>query len=351
MHRDAVKEAHRLGGSFVYTCSLGFYYWTSPFFSGERFGGALVSAGLLAINRKKTLHSIFNTCQGEISHDEIEQYLESIPEKTYEDIKALAQIMLLCAEKISCSGYRWDDLHELDNNQKQYDSKFYLKDKERLLIASLRRGDSIKARKIVMDLLNGESNSKIINSGDLERLKMIIIEQIVLLSRAGTDSENNAELVEDNSRYFKRIADSKTPEELCNNIYIIFEQMAWKIFSFRGIRHASALRKAERYIWETYTRKVSLKEVAGISGLSAPYFSTIFKDEMGENLSSYLNRLRMEKASSMLRESEAPIYEISKACGFEDQSWFSKTFRSYAGISPCKYREYDGTIQCQTIVK
>ena len=88
-----------------------------------------------------------------------------------------------------------------------------------------------------------------------------------------------------------------------------------------------------------------MKEIADVSGLSAPYFSTIFKDEMGENLSNYLNRLRIEKASAMLRETEFPINGISEACGFEDQSWFSKVFKNYTGFSPCKYREQGGTVE------
>jgi transcriptional regulator GlxA family with amidase domain len=60
---------------------------------------------------------------------------------------------------------------------------------------------------------------------------------------------------------------------------------------------------------------------------------------MGENLSAYLNRLRVEKAASMLLETDLPINGISTACGFEDQSWFSKIFKSYTGFSPNKFRE------------
>jgi AraC-like DNA-binding protein len=118
--------------------------------------------------------------------------------------------------------------------------------------------------------------------------------------------------------------------------------MAGQIFSFQGVRHASALRKAERYIWENYTRKISLQEIANASGLSAPYFSTIFKEEMGENLSGYLNRLRVEKASRLLTETDLSLSEIAGACGFEDQSWFSKIFKSYTGQSPGKYRNQGG---------
>jgi AraC-like DNA-binding protein len=186
------------------------------------------------------------------------------------------------------------------------------------------------------DLLN---NLNAVCNNNLEYFKLKAIELMVLLSRTGTNSGINEEFGELNNRFFKRLEDAKTVEEVIENMYIIQEQMAGKIFSFQGIRHASSLRRAERFIWENYTRKVSLKEIAKVSGLSAPYFSTIFKDEMGENLSNYINRLRVEKASLMLRETESPISGISTACGFEDQSWFSKIFKSYTGFSPCKYRE------------
>jgi transcriptional regulator GlxA family with amidase domain len=65
----------------------------------------------------------------------------------------------------------------------------------------------------------------------------------------------------------------------------------------------------------------------------------VFKEEMGENLSNYLNRLRVEKAAAMLVTTTMPISEITFACGFEDQSWFSKIFKNFTGLTPGKYRE------------
>jgi AraC-like DNA-binding protein len=63
---------------------------------------------------------------------------------------------------------------------------------------------------------------------------------------------------------------------------------------------------------------------------------------MGENLSSFLNHLRVEKACYMLTETDLSLSKIAAACGFEDQSWFSKIFKSYLGISPGRYREQGG---------
>jgi AraC-like DNA-binding protein len=147
-----------------------------------------------------------------------------------------------------------------------------------------------------------------------------------------------------NNRYFRCIQDAKNIEELTDTLHIIVERMSSQIFSFQGMCHASALRKAERFIWENYTRKISLQEISAAAGLSAPYFSTIFKEEMGENLSSYLNRLRVEKARHMLAETDFTLNEIASSCGFEDQSWFSKIFKSFTGISPGKYRGSCGAV-------
>jgi YesN/AraC family two-component response regulator len=156
------------------------------------------------------------------------------------------------------------------------------------------------------------------------------------------DTAKDNALLEVNNRYLKRIQETKNIGELTAVLNSVVEHTAGQIFSFQGVRHASVLRRAQRYIWENYTRKISLQEIARASGLSAPYFSTVFKEEMGENLSNYLNRLRVEKAASMLIETDLSLGEISGSCGFEDQSWFSKIFKYYAGISPGKFRERGG---------
>jgi YesN/AraC family two-component response regulator len=167
---------------------------------------------------------------------------------------------------------------------------------------------------------------------------------VVLLSRAAITADNSEDnkLLENNNRYLRRIQEAQNIKELTEELHLIIERMAGPIFSFQGIRHASALRKAERFIWDNYTHKISLQEIAEASGLSAPYFSTIFKDEMGENLSCYLNRLRVEKAAVMLTETDISLNEIAGICGFEDQSWFSKIFKGLIGVSPGKYRENGG---------
>ena len=328
LHRDAVDKARIHGGSYIYVCPAGYAFWTSPFYSGERFAGALLSGGVQGLQENS------------------------------DKVKALAQMMLICADQISGMSFVQKNITtrlseaesetemedagtqttiDFKNNSKNLNEDACA-DMERMLFANLRRGDNVEAKKILLDLL--EAVFREVN-GNFPVFRLKAMELTVLLSR---EVFNLLEIKDDtileiNNRYLKKLEETSSFNEIAEILTIIVERMSGKLFSFHGVCHFSALRKAERYIWKNYTRKLSLREIAKVSGLSAPYFSTIFKEEMGENLSSYLNRLRVEKASTMLLATNMSISGIAAACGFEDQSWFSKIFKSNTGLSPGKFRE------------
>jgi AraC-like DNA-binding protein/ligand-binding sensor protein len=316
IHKDAVNKARLLGGSYVYMCPEGYVFWTSPFYSGERFAGALFSGGIQGL------------------------------QKNSDKVKALAQMMLICADQISGLSFNQKNIpvlvtwHEPKTTAPAEEAKInpILMDMERTLLASLRRGDNVHANQILSELLDAQYKEL---NGNFNIFRLKALEWAVLLSRATINSKNinDDTLLETNNCYLKRIEESTNFQEIKGILFCFTEQMAERIFSFQGVRHFSAIKKAERYIWENYTKKIGLKEIADAAGLSASYFSTIFKDEMGENLSNYLNRLRVEKAASMLISTNIPISGIASACGFEDQSWFSKIFKNNTGFTPGKYRE------------
>ncbi|MDR2630987.1 MAG: PocR ligand-binding domain-containing protein [Spirochaetaceae bacterium] len=359
LHIAGIAEAQRTGGSYIYVCDMGFVFWTSPIYSNGRFAGALIAGNVLSVEWQQRLEKIYGGFQGKVKEEEILNHLRNVPVRTIEEINALAQILLVCSEQASRNSEDYIEtikrkaeqnsrlnaqIQSLQNNSgKKNVPSGYSLDMERQLLAALRRGDNETGKKILNQLLDNLFTS---NPHNFDFIKLRAIELVVLLSRETINpdtTEDNSQL-EKNNRYIRHIQEAQNLEELTDVMVSIVERMSGQIFSFQGVRHASALRKAERYIWENYTRKICLQEVADASGLSAPYFSTIFKEEMGENLSNYLNRLRVEKASTMLTETALSLNEIAGACGFEDQSWFSKIFKTYAGISPGKYRETGGNI-------
>jgi AraC-like DNA-binding protein/ligand-binding sensor protein len=361
LHKNAIKEANKKGGSHIYQCGLGLVFWTSPIYTEGCFSGAIRGSGFVYDNHKPVdifanANDTFVMCNKEISMEEFKERINSLPPADGEKVQSLSEMMQQCAESLS-SGT--EDYHEIlrrrseqqeaigkiiEDLEKKYPDNVekpgYSLEKEKSVINTLRRGDPVETKKQLNELIAMTIFS---NPGQFKYAQLRAIELVVLLSRVEINPPNGGSLyMEANSQSLKQVQEAKSIEELTDVLHMVVDRISNIISSFRGIPHAAALRKAESFILENYTRKISLKEIADVAGLSPPYFSTIFKEEMGENLSKYLNRLRVEKASRLLLETEMSLSEIAACCCFDDQSWFSKIFKAYTGISPGKYRNQGG---------
>ena len=379
-HGNAAKDAERCGGSLTYTCDLGQVFWTSPIYINKHFIGALQGTGFWGIDKKDAVARLNSLCDGTVPEEELQKIADSYPRAVPRKIKALSELVLICAKSLS-SGSEESYSAMRRRAQQQSDitarvevlkNKYpagekrpeYPLDMERKLLDALRMGDTHTARETMNELLaflffscseasaevpdqksakDKERGERCTAQTQFKNIKYRASELAVLLNRLDIGPGFNSQIIiEKNKQYINAIQEARNMEELTDALYHIVDNMAGQIFSFQGVRHAAALKKAEYYIKENFNGKISLKDIAKVAGFSVPYFSTIFKEEMGENFSSYINRLRVEKASCMLTETNFPMSAISGACGFEDQSWFSKIFKIYTGMSPGKFRSQGG---------
>jgi len=363
MHINALNEASRKGKCHIYHCGLGILFWISPIYTEGVLSGAVRGSGFFTENKKtidffSNSNDTFVMCNDEISKDEFKGRVNTFPEADGDKAQSLAEMMQLCTESLSTGS---EDYHEtikrraqqqeaisriIETLKQQYPANAerpgYPLEKEKLFMSTLRKGDPVEAKKTLNELLAMLFFS---NPGQFKYVQLRVIELVVLISRVEINPEKSGSLsMEINNQNLRMVQEAKTVEELTDILHNIVDRVSDTISSYRGIPHAAALRKAENFILENFTRKISLKEISTVAGLSPPYFSTIFKEEMGENLSKYLNRLRVEKASHLLLDTDMSLSEIAACCCFEDQSWFSKKFKAYTGISPGKYRNQGGGI-------
>lgn len=84
---------------------------------------------------------------------------------------------------------------------------------------------------------------------------------------------------------------------------------------------------------------VPFSRMAQRCGVSRSHASRCFNKEMGMSVQQYRNTRRVARAGQMLRSSDASIARIALACGFGDQSRFSRVFRQYMGVSPLQFRK------------
>ncbi|HOJ78153.1 MAG TPA: response regulator [Bacillota bacterium] len=101
---------------------------------------------------------------------------------------------------------------------------------------------------------------------------------------------------------------------------------------------SATIRKALVYIQANFTRNLSLEEVAEHVGVSKSYLCRIFPEHIGEHFSTYLQRLRIERAKELLRFTNDHIYEIASKVGFWNSRYFSKVFHELVGMTPADYR-------------
>lgn len=119
--------------------------------------------------------------------------------------------------------------------------------------------------------------------------------------------------------------------ELCETRLVSFERKRVENVSFERVK------KAIGYIRERYGEKLSLETLARVSYSDKYALSREFKKLTGQTIVTYLNRFRCQIAAGMI-ESGISVGEAAYACGFENLSFFTRTFKRFTGKLPSAFK-------------
>lgn len=89
---------------------------------------------------------------------------------------------------------------------------------------------------------------------------------------------------------------------------------------------------------QTLHQHLPLPQFAARYGISYVQFCRRFKAIMGSTPTGFLQALRLQKARTMLVETDLAVYRIAAECGFENEFYFSRFFKKRCGLSPAAYR-------------
>ena len=93
------------------------------------------------------------------------------------------------------------------------------------------------------------------------------------------------------------------------------------------------------FLRENVRAKLTLNDICDKMNCSRSFACRVFKEQTGDTLFSYFNKLKIEEAKNMLSETDMSISDISYSLGFDELKYFDYLFKKYVGDTPNSYRK------------
>ncbi len=94
-----------------------------------------------------------------------------------------------------------------------------------------------------------------------------------------------------------------------------------------------------QYINEHINEPMTTTSLSAVLGYDKSYFIRLFKKNVFMTPREYIRSIRLEKARDIIMTTNLPIKEIAEHCGFENISYFSRSFHEVYRISPSECRK------------
>lgn len=104
-------------------------------------------------------------------------------------------------------------------------------------------------------------------------------------------------------------------------------------------RSQLVVEKICQYIQDHVGEDLSLVKLAEIHYFNPTYLSRFFKQEMGMNISEYIDQYRVIKAKELFANGELKVREIANLVGYESSHSFTRFFKRATGMTPQEYRD------------
>ncbi len=102
---------------------------------------------------------------------------------------------------------------------------------------------------------------------------------------------------------------------------------------------SSDLNELILYLHTNYDKKVTIKQLTNIFHINRTTLSNKFSATTGMSIIDYLVKLRIKVASMLLRDTHLSISEVACRVGFNNNTYFLRTYKKHVGCSPSEYRK------------
>lgn len=148
-----------------------------------------------------------------------------------------------------------------------------------------------------------------------------------------------AQLLASKSYTWSQLLSSGNKEEVIQLVQALYLKAAGLIYTHKDSSIDTYIRLIEKYIDENYhDTNLSVRQISDMLNLTPNYISYIFSKVKGENISKYINRIRITKAKEMLCNRFINVSSIAHRAGYTNSKYFTKVFKDNEGMTPSEYR-------------
>ncbi len=129
-------------------------------------------------------------------------------------------------------------------------------------------------------------------------------------------------------------------EDVSRVVYCLSKQRpkTLKLPSEKSLRDSERIKKMLLFIQEHYAEPITAADIAESALISESECLRCFRNTIDTTPIQYLKNFRLQKAADYLLASQLGIADIASRCGFQEMSYFAKTFRELRGMTPSEFR-------------
>lgn len=142
-------------------------------------------------------------------------------------------------------------------------------------------------------------------------------------------------------------AERSGSSEICVSLFCAMGALIYRMYEekfdetlFNGTRiKTNSVLLTLKYISDNFDKDISLAELSRLAMCSERHLARKFKQVTGRTVTEYIRRQRISNACRMLKNTDLQVHEIAEAVGFNDCSFFIRTFRKLTSRTPSEYRK------------
>ena len=193
---------------------------------------------------------------------------------------------------------------------------------------------------LVDEVLNGPSGNQFDSVLMRYYALMDVLKMTVRMIAKATPGVDPLDIATRLSNRHDIFAASEKRETFRNTLEALLQEAAaMKQGNSGTLKYGHVISRAEEYVAENFCDpNISLISVARHVGLSSAHFSTVFSQTLGRSFINYLTAMRIEKAKSLLANTNMKLSDIAMEIGYNEPNYFSHVFRKVEGMTPKEYR-------------